>query len=113
MPGTRRTPISRTPNPHITPEAIALYEKGKRFIARGKYDAPELSQISYELGRVLGVRPWQCCPLVDCVGYSEPADWMDTEREREDWFRSAEIRDQLETALRARRKAVREQATPA
>jgi hypothetical protein len=92
----------------ISPDAITLFERGKRLIARGDYDAPALRDISYQLAVELKLKPWLCCPLVDCVGYSEPAEWMDSDREREDWFRSAAIRDQLEQALKARRKAERE-----
>jgi hypothetical protein len=107
MPGTRRTPIGRTSIPVISPEAVTLFERGKRLIARGDEDAPALRDISLQLAMELKLRPWMTCPL-DTLRYSEPAEGMDTEREREDWYRSAGIRDQLEAALKARRRAERE-----
>jgi hypothetical protein len=89
----------------VTPKAIALYERGLRLLARGEDHA--LNTLSYELAAELGLRPWHTCPL-DTVSYSAAPDWMRSQVERDDWHRSAGIRDQLEEALRDRRRAQRE-----
>jgi hypothetical protein len=91
----------------ISPEAITLFERAKRLIARGEWDAPALRHVSLRLAMELKLRPWMTCPL-DTLRYSEPTEGMDTPLEIEDWHRSAGIRDQLEAALKARRRAERE-----
>jgi hypothetical protein len=114
MPGTRRTPIGRTPIPHVSPEAVTLFERGAKLMRRKPTEDIEraLSPVSFELGRVLGLKAWNDCPLVDC-DCREPPPFLDTRDEIEDWWRSRWIREQLQDALRERRKAEREARKPA
>src|SRR5262249_23744188 len=100
---TRRTPITRPPGPYVTPEAVAIYARAKRLIQRGEEQhADELSELSYRRGAEIGLKPWMVCPL-DTLGYSKPAAWEDGE----DWWQGAALVDELEAALKARRKAER------
>jgi hypothetical protein len=109
MPGTRRTPIGRPPIPHVSPEAVTLFERGAKLMRRKPTEDIEraLNNVSFELGRVLGLKAWNDCPLTDCDCHSPPP-FLDSRDEIEDWWRSRWIREQLEDALRARRKAERE-----
>jgi hypothetical protein len=106
MPGTRRTPIGRTPGPRLTPRALDLFEHGARLMRRGP-NTSGLSDVSYELALELGLKPWNDCPLVDCQS-NEPPRFLTTEAEISDWWRSKAIRRELQTALQERRKARRE-----
>jgi len=98
---TKRTPIHRSPFPHITPTAVSLYERAKRLIARGNEDAPALRDISYELAVELKLKPWMVCPL-DTLGFTAPSPW-----EGDSWWQAAALADELEEALKARREAAR------
>src|SRR5262245_5514503 len=104
MPGPIRRPPNRPPTMIITDAAVTLYERAKKLIASGKEDAPELRDISYQLGAELKMRPW-ATDVLDTLGYSKPPEW---EPDGDDWWRSAGLRDQLEQVLRERRKARRE-----
>jgi hypothetical protein len=107
MPGPIRRPLAHpVANVIINDAAITLFERGLRCTTRGD-EGDALNRLSYELGSALKLRPWHFCPF-DTVGYSAPPGWMKSEAERADWFRSAGIRDQLQLALKARRKARRQ-----
>jgi hypothetical protein len=106
MPGTRRTPIGRTPGPRLTPRALDLFEHGARLMKRGP-NAPGLNDVSYELALELGLKPWNDCPLVDCQA-NDPPSFLNTAAEIADWHRSKAIRRELQAAIQARKKAARE-----
>jgi hypothetical protein len=107
MPGPIRRPLAHpAANVIINDAAVVLFERGLRLIARGD-DGARLNELSYELAAALKLRPWHTCPF-DTVGYSEPPDWMKSLAEHDDWYRSAGIRNQLQLALKARRKARRQ-----
>jgi len=106
MPGPIRKPLQHRSNDAIiTPEAIAVFERGKRCLARGDDDG--LSDASYQLALALRLKPWNECPF-DTIGESEPPAWETSEFARTDWRRSKALADQLEQALRDKRKAERE-----
>jgi hypothetical protein len=110
---TKRIPIGRPPAPRITPRAIELYAQAKRLLRRPETEENEraLSDVSYQLSAELGLEPWATDPL-DCIGCTEPPQWeRGSELATEDWYRSAALRDELEQALRDRRRA-RRQARP-
>jgi hypothetical protein len=109
MPGTRRTPTGRSPLPVITPQAVALFEQGTRLMRRrqSKEVKSAVSDVTFELARVLGLKPWNDCPLTDCDG-SEPPTYLHSAFEIEDWWRSRWLREALQDAVQARRKAERE-----
>lgn len=100
---TKRTPIGRTPFPVISPAAVTLYERAKRLIRRGEEQHhDELITISRDLAIELKLKSWMVCPL-DTLGFASPSPW-----EGDSWWQSAAIADELEAALKARRKAERE-----
>jgi hypothetical protein len=100
---TRRTPITRSPGPLVTPAAVEIYARAKRLIQRGEEQhADELNELSYQLALELNLKPWATCPL-DTIGYNKPAAWEDGE----DWWQAAALADELAAALKARRKAER------
>ena len=94
----------------INDEAISIFAKGRRCIARGDDDG--LSAASYELAVALRLRPWCTCPF-DCIGANEPLSWETGEFALTDWRRSNALADQLEQALRERRRAARKGLPPA
>ena len=105
MPGTRRTPIVRHPGPRITPEAVQLFAEGRRLQKRPRTEKNyyALLDISSQLDHALGLQPWNDCPLLDCGG-NAPPKWMTHEPEIADWWRSKQIRRELEQALEAKRE---------
>jgi len=107
---TKRIPIGRPPAPRITPRAVELYARAKRLLRRPEIEENEreLSEVSYQLSAELGMKPWQTDPI-DCIGATEPPPWeRGSEFAAEDWYRSAALRDELEQALRDRRRAQRQ-----
>jgi hypothetical protein len=105
MPGPIRKPLAHPAHATmITPAAIELFARGKRIIASGKEEerASELNEICYQLEVELKMRPWMTAPL-DTLGFSKPQEWEDAS----DWWRSAGVCDELEAALKAKRKAER------
>ena len=105
MPGTRRTPIACHPGPRITPEAVQLFAEGRRLQKRPRTEKNHyvLLDISCQLDHTLGLQPWNDCPLLDCGGHAPPK-WMTHEPEIADWWRSKQIRRELEQALEAKRE---------
>jgi len=91
----------------ITDAAVELYRRGLKSMRRDDEDV--LADFSGRLARELGLRPWCTCPL-DTIGYSEPPEWEREGLAAEDWYRSAAIRDQLEAALRDKRRAAQRKA---
>jgi hypothetical protein len=107
----RHGPAQR--EPAITEPAITLYETAKRLLRRVATEENEraLNEASHQLDVELQLRPWQTSPI-DTIGCTEPPAWeRGSALAAEDWHNSAAIRDELEEALRARRR-VRRQARP-
>jgi hypothetical protein len=106
MPMKRR--VSKTREPQVTSEAIALYERGRLLQRRKRSEEVqrELTTIAFQLAHALKLQPWDECPLD--VDTEAPPAFMRSELEVADWHRSREIRYQLEQAIRARRDAARE-----
>lgn len=101
MPYKRRGGAKAREN-QITDAAVTLYARAKRLIRRGeKQHHYELLDISRQLALELKLRPWVVCPL-DTIGFDGPSPW-----EGESWWQSAAIADELEEALKARRRAER------
>lgn len=103
MPGPIRKPLAHPARATmITPAAVELYARAKRLIQRGeKQHRDELVDISRQLAVELKLRPWQTCPL-DTIGFAGPSPW-----EGPSWWQSAALADELEVALRERRRAER------
>jgi len=108
MPVKRRPGGPKAHGPQVTPEAIALYERGRQLQRRkwSKETERELTDVSFQLASALKLAPFNECPLD--VDTEEPPAWVRSDFEVADWHRSREIRYQLESALRARRDAARE-----
>jgi len=105
---TKRTPRSRPPVAHISPAAVDLFQRGVRLMARKPTPEVEreLADVCFQLSAVLGQEPWEADVLTDC-DCKEPPAFLHRE-ERDDWYRSRALREQLQTALYHRRKAQRE-----
>jgi hypothetical protein len=109
MPMKRRTSKERN-LPRITVRAVDLFERGLRLQAQ-RNQTREFADIAVALGQELGMGPWQA-DVFDCYK-DEPPYWL-TERDKvEDYWRSRQIRLELEAALRERRKARRTGASTA
>jgi hypothetical protein len=106
MPFKRR--VHKLREVQISPEAVALFERGIKLTQRTRSEEVdrELSDISFELARALGLKPWNDCPLVDCE-HKDPPSFLHDGPEVDDWQRSRGIRLELEAALRERRRAAR------
>jgi len=110
MSGTRRTPIGRTPGPRITPESVALFERGLRLRAQ-QDGSREIADNAVALTFALGMKPWQW-DVFDCSN-DAPPHWMSGDVDKiDDYLNSLAIRLQLEAALRAKRKARRSAPAP-
>jgi hypothetical protein len=108
MPYKRRVSKDRG-EPQITPIAIDLYQRARQLQQRRKQSPEterELSDLSFRLSAELKLARYEEDPL-DC-DREQPPRWLKTEYEVEDYFRSRQIRQQLEQALKARRDSVRE-----
>lgn len=109
MPVKRRPGGPKAHGPQVTPEAIALYARGRLLQQRRKWSEAverELTEISFQLAGALKLAPYEEDPLD--VDTEAPPSFMRSDLEIADWHRSREIRYQLESALRARRDAARE-----
>jgi hypothetical protein len=104
MSGTRRTPIGRTPGPRITPESVALFERGMRLRAQQDWSR-EIADNAVALTIALGMKPWQW-DVFDCPN-DAPPPWMTDQDKIDDYLNSRAIRLELERALRAKRRAQR------
>jgi hypothetical protein len=105
MPGPRRKPLAHpVRTPVITPEAIALFERGLRLRAKKDWSS-EIAANAFALEVELGMKPWEE-DVFDCND-DTPSDWMTGEFEIDDYRRSRAIRLELETALKAKREAQR------
>jgi hypothetical protein len=100
---TRRVPIHRPSQPTVTDAAVTLYARAKRLLRRPQTDAVhrELQAVSHELAVELKWKPWMV-DVIDTIGFAGPSQW-----EGESWWQAAAVADELEQALRARRKAAR------
>jgi hypothetical protein len=98
--------VSKERDGQITNAAVALFERGLRRKARGEPLPQELLSLSCQLAVELHLRPWNDCPLLDCDG-DKPPPWVTGDLEVSDWWRSKEIRRQLEAAVAAERAARR------
>jgi hypothetical protein len=109
MPGTRRTPIRRPPGPRITEYSIDLFERGSKLLQRRPSPEVEreLAEVSVALHSALGLAVWDE-DVFDCDTRTPPP-FLATESERDSWFRSRALREQLVSALNQRRKAKREE----
>jgi hypothetical protein len=102
MPGTRRTPIGRTPGPRITPRAVSLFAEAMALKRRRGWSR-EVLALSCELDAELGMKPWN--PDVLCADRDKPErEWPLGDG---DYYRSRAIRLELEDAVAARRKAAK------
>jgi hypothetical protein len=113
MPGTKRTPIHRSPLPQITPVAVRLFEAMKRCRCTCNPD-PEVFddcrgcqkwwRLHNGLHDELGCRPWQwpCVedPNVPVDDPDTPADWQPDLEAQALW-------NALEAAAREARRAAR------
>jgi hypothetical protein len=104
VPYKRRDGGPRSREPVITITAIELFAKAKRLLRQPQSDERDqlLSDLGYDIAAELKLKPWM--PNVfDVVGYAKPEPW----EESESWWQVADLADQLEQALRERRKAKR------
>jgi hypothetical protein len=103
MPYKRRDSGPKAREHQITDAAVTLYERAKKLLRRVESEETrrELLDISRGLAIELKLKPWMTCPL-DTLGFSGPSQW-----EGDSWWTAAAIADELEAALRARRKAAR------
>jgi pyruvate carboxylase len=83
----------------ITPTIVALYDNALKLRAsrhRSDVDQESVYEAEKAVDRALSVRLWQTS-VFDVDIYRQPGD--------PDWERAAELRRQLDAALRARREA--------
>jgi hypothetical protein len=101
MPMKRR--LAKAREPQITDAAVTLFERAKKLLRRPESEQSEreLLDISCELAVELHLKPWAICPL-DTLGFTGPSPW-----EGDSWWPAAALADELEAALRKRRKAAR------
>ncbi len=103
---TKRTPLRRDARARITPELVALWLKLKEITGAGAHEKlePDGRRVEYldalhALDRLLGMKPWQVCPL-DAVT-AEPPSHLQQHR-LDSWRRAWELRRALEAASKRR-----------
>lgn len=104
---TNRTPRHRAARTKITVTAIDLYEQGKRVMQRKPSDENhvEFVRIWNALHLELNFRPWVQSPLDFDPHEAPPFNGNDIETAS--WEQTSQAYEELERALRERRKAVR------
>jgi len=95
MPRKRR--IDKSRDTRITGRSIDLFERLMRLRRQQRW-SPEIRDLSCELDAEIGIKPWNSNPALDCDD-DEPPTWMNDPEKVEDWWRSREIREELEAAL--------------
>jgi hypothetical protein len=105
MPYKRRDGGPKAREPQITPAAVALYERAQKLLRKPQSDARDqiLSDLGFDIAAELKLKPW-VPNIFNVVGYSKPEPYEDAD----DWWKVAELAEQLEAAVKAKRKAERE-----
>jgi hypothetical protein len=111
MSGTKRVRIPRTPALGlITPQVVALYRHALELRARAcrsEADLEAFSSAENDLNHSLGLRMWDVGVFEDFMFVpDEPPDYMPPAA-RDGWYRTRELRQQLQAADRELRKQER------
>jgi hypothetical protein len=98
MPGTRRTPLTRTRYPHLSDEAVRLFahimERETRGLKRG---SAEYDSLAIRLHRLLARKPWDS-DILTIDANDPPAHESDSMR-FESWCTAVALRRQLEQLI--------------
>jgi hypothetical protein len=95
---TKRTPISRLPRTHITPQAVDIFRRYQTA------DADERTRLAWDLHSALGLPPWHCC--VTDAANAEPPSWSKGEASTmgaRTWEAARELWLELTAAAKAAR----------
>jgi hypothetical protein len=111
MSGTKRVRVARAPAAGlITPQVIALYRHARALQARAHRSEADLDAFSTaedDLNRALGLKMWDVTVLEDYMFTpDEPPDYMPPAA-RDGWYRTRELRQQLQAANHELRKQER------
>ena len=113
--GTKRTPVHRQSRMRITPEAVALFLAAEKHrdlywvcIGGGPCQRPEPSRhchqcrthfdASLELGRALGLKPWEASPVCPSATACQASRLRDGTMWAESLDQARELSAELETA---------------